>query len=628
AIGMADDAEILPGPIHLNNTVAGRAIAERQTQFVTELDDAAIVTPRLKSGQRPAGLISSPIWQGGRDYGVIEVYFTDLREIADNSQSMLAAFAHQTAIALHRADLYEQLEEHQRQLHSIVENAPVSIVFFDVNGVALSVNSAAARRYDADAAQMAGRPYSDFLYDLPDELFARALDGIPFHASHHIRSGAGAAQSVCDLSLVPVRDGNGVVSGVLLLSFDVTDLVNARQDADEARQAAEHALDQLKATQNQMVQMEKIRAIGELASGVAHDFNNALMAILGYTEMAEESLDSPDELAGHLSIIRTAAEDAKTTVRRLQEFAKQRARAHGEPVDVNAIVKDVIDLTRPRWRDGAQKEGRAYTVTMQVQPVPAILAEPSGMREVLVNLVYNALNAMPNGGDLVLSTQPYGDKHVEICVADTGIGMTPEVAARIFDPFFTTRGVEGTGLGLSVSWTIIQRFGGKIELDTAPGKGTRFMLRFPTIDAASSGQDAPRNGTAPERVDGKRALIVDDEPLVASVLTTILTRHGYRVVSAHSANAALGCLEDDEGDRFDVVLSDHGMPGTTGLELLAEIKRRRPDLPVVLLTGWGESILQVQITDVKPDAVLGKPINQADLIDAMAQVLRRAERGR
>jgi CheY-like chemotaxis protein/anti-sigma regulatory factor (Ser/Thr protein kinase) len=246
------------------------------------------------------------------------------------------------------------------------------------------------------------------------------------------------------------------------------------------------------------------------------------------------------------------------------------------------------------------------------------------MREVLVNLVYNALNAMPEGGDLMLSTRPYSDTQVEICVADTGVGMTPEVAARIFDPFFTTRGVEGTGLGLSVSWRIIQRFGGKIELDTAPGKGTRFMLRFPTADSAQSKQPAARNGTAPERGDGKRALVVDDEPMVASVLTTILARNGYRVVSAHSAKAALDCLQDDDGDRFDVVLSDHGMPGMTGLELLAEVKRRRPELPVVLLTGWGESILQVQITDVQPDAVLGKPINQADLVDAMAQVLRSA----
>src|SRR2546423_171588 len=128
-----------------------------------------------------------------------------------------------------------------------------------------------------------------------------------------------------------------------------------------------------------------------------------------------------------------------------------------------------------RWKDAAQKEGRVYDVSVELQQVPAIMAEPCGLREVLVNLVHNALNAMPGGGKLVLSTRPFGTDQVEMCVADDGIGMTPDVAARIFDPFFTTRGVEGTGLGLAVSWTIIQRFGGVIDVDTAPGCGTRFM---------------------------------------------------------------------------------------------------------------------------------------------------------
>jgi signal transduction histidine kinase/ActR/RegA family two-component response regulator len=429
---------------------------------------------------------------------------------------------------------------------------------------------------------------------------------------------------VCDLTLRPVRDGSGSVVGVLLLSFEVTELVKARQEADQARDSAEHALAQVQATQTQMVQMEKMRAIGELASGVAHDFNNALMAILGYTELAEESLDSPEELAEQLAIIRKSAEDASTTVERLQQFAKQRVTAHGKPTDVNAVVKDVVNMTKPRWKDAAQKEGRIYEVSFVPQPVPPIMAEESGLREVLVNLIHNALNAMPQGGKLTFSTRPCGDDHVEICVADSGIGMTPEVAARIFDPFFTTRGVEGMGLGLAVSWTIIQRYGGTIEVDSAPGRGTRFMLRFPVGDPDQIEAARPVAGV-PTRVTGARALVVDDEPFVASVLTTILTRHGYRVVAVHSAKAALECLDEEADDPFRVVRTDHGMPGLTGLQLVAEIKRRRPTLPVLLLTGWGESVLQTHIADVFPDAILGKPINQTDLVDAIGRVVKAAE---
>jgi CheY-like chemotaxis protein len=278
-------------------------------------------------------------------------------------------------------------------------------------------------------------------------------------------------------------------------------------------------------------------------------------------------------------------------------------------------------MTRPRWKDAAQKEGRVYEVRTVLEPVPPIMAETSGLREVLLNIIHNALNAMPGGGKLTLSTRPNGPDSVEICIEDTGVGMTPEVSARIFDPFFTTRGVEGTGLGLAVSWTIIQRYGGTVDVDSSPGKGTRFFLRFPVGEAETSDSEAAR--AAPERahVAGTRALVVDDEPFVASVLTTILTRHGYRVDAVHSALSALQCLDEEGDDPYRVVLTDHGMPGRTGLELVAEVKSRRPDLPVLLLTGWGESVLKTHVADVVPDAVLAKPINQADLVDAIARVL-------
>jgi len=610
-----------PG-LNLYNTVAGRAISHRKTYQVTNLPDSEVLVPTLDNRQAPIGLISSPIWQGGRDYGVVEVYFAEHREVPDNALSMLAAFADQAAIALHKSDLYDELAGQQRQLQSIVENAPVGIIYFDVDGRAVTANKAAANRYGVPVSDIVGQSFEQCLTDLPAGLLDQVRSGTHFHASHHVHKSANNEQIVCDLSLLPIRDKSGAVVGLLLLSFEVTELVKARQEADQARRSAEHLLAQVQATQLQMVQVEKMRAIGELASGVAHDFNNALMAILGYTELAEDSLDSPEDLAKQLAIIRKSAEDASATVERLQRFAKQKVKAHGELTDVNTIVEDVIDMTRPRWKDSAQREGRIYEVSADLHPVPPIIAEPSGLREVMVNLIHNALNAMPTGGKLVLSTYAYGTDQVEISIEDNGIGMSPEVAARVFDPFFTTRGVEGTGLGLAVSWTIVQRYGGFIELDTAPGKGARFMLRFPVADASQVElRQTPERLQTPH-VTGARALVVDDEPFVASVLMTILTRHGYEVVAVHSGKAALECLEEKGGAPFDVVLSDHGMPDLTGLQLVAEIKRLYPNLPVLLLTGWGESVLDTHIADVFPDAVLGKPINQLDLVDAIARVLK------
>jgi PAS domain S-box-containing protein len=622
AIGLEDEPSRDRSAMDLYNTVAGRAISQRKTHQVNNLYDSNVHVPTLDNGQAPYGLISSPIWQGGRDYGVVEVYFAEPRDVPDNAMAMLAAFADQTAVALHKSDLYDELAGQQRQLQSIVENAPVGIIYFDIDGTAVTANEAAASRYGVAVSDIVGQSFEQYLTDLPSGLLDQVRGGTPFHASHHVHTSPNNEQIVCDLSLRPIRDKSGTVVGLLLLSFEVTELVTARQEADQARRSAEHLLAQVQATQLQMVQVEKMRAIGELASGVAHDFNNALMAILGYTELAEESLDDPEELAKQLAIIRKAAEDASTTVERLQRFAKQRVKAHGELTDVNAIVQDVIDMTRPRWKDSAQREGRIYEVSANLHPVPPIIAEPSGLREVMVNLIHNALNAMPNGGKLMLSTQAAGTDQVEISIEDNGIGMSPEVAARVFDPFFTTRGVEGTGLGLAVSWTIVQRYGGFIELDTSPGQGARFMLRFPVATESNVELRQTTKRAPSPRVTGGRALVVDDEPFVASVLMTILTRHGYEVVAVHSGKAALECLAEKTDTPFDIVLTDHGMPDLTGLQLVAEVKRLYPDLPVLLLTGWGESVLDTHITDVFPDAVLGKPINQLDLVDAIARVLK------
>ncbi|HEV2473171.1 MAG TPA: ATP-binding protein, partial [Chthonomonadales bacterium] len=317
-----------------------------------------------------------------------------------------------------------------------------------------------------------------------------------------------------------------------------------------------------------------------------------------------------------------AADDASTTVQRLQRFARQRGSAVGEMSDINQIVQDVIEMTRPSWRDAAQREGRYIELRTDFGEVPRIMVEQSGLREVLVNMVYNALNAMPKGGEITISTRAVPPYHVEISVADNGVGMTPEVAARVFDPFFTTRGVEGTGLGLAVSWTIIQKHGGMITVDTSPGKGSRFVIRLPMRQAEAAGlpigpapaQEAPQQGSS--------ILVVDDEPFVAGVLDTILTRQGHRVQVAHSAEEALQILRGDA--RFDLVLTDHGMPGKNGLQLSKEVKSTWPGLPVVLLTGWGETLMQAYSEEPAPDAVIAKPINQSDLLEVIHRTLRDA----
>jgi CheY-like chemotaxis protein len=220
----------------------------------------------------------------------------------------------------------------------------------------------------------------------------------------------------------------------------------------------------------------------------------------------------------------------------------------------------------------------------------------------------------------------HSPQEIEIEVADSGVGMPPEVAERIFDPFFTTRGVEGSGLGLSVSWTIIQRHDGSITVNSTPGKGTSFVIRLPVGDVESA-QIATPAPTRHTPVSGVNVMVVDDEPIVASVLSSILSRQGYRVAIHYSADSALARLRE-EPHAWQVVLTDHGMPGKNGLQLVAEIKRLRPDLPVLLLTGWGETVLRTHVAETLPDVVLGKPINQSDLLTAVNSVLPITPMGR
>jgi signal transduction histidine kinase/ActR/RegA family two-component response regulator len=408
-----------------------------------------------------------------------------------------------------------------------------------------------------------------------------------------------------------------VMNERLLATMSRTAL-SAQREAEEARRSAVDALAELQATQRQMVQMEKMRAVGELASGVAHDFNNALMAILGYTELAEDDIDEPQTLASHLAIIKKAALDASSTVERLQSFARQRVANRGKLTDINAVVADVVELTRPRWRDAAQKEGRTYEVQTVLGPVPPIPCEPGGLREVLINMIHNALNAMPQGGKLTIGTRRLDTDRVGIEVTDTGMGMPPDVVSRIFDPFFTTRGVEGTGMGLAVSWTIIQRHGGSIDVESEPGRGTRFLVRLPIGGQADADVETVSVAPRPMQLPKANVLVVDDEPNVAGVLSNILSRHGFRVTAVNSAGEALARLSEE---TFHLVLTDHGMPGMTGLQLVAETKRLHPQLPVLLLTGWGESVLQTHVAETPPDAVLSKPINQIDLLNALQRVL-------
>jgi PAS domain S-box-containing protein len=268
----------------------------------------------------------------------------------------------------------------------------------------------------------------------------------------------------------------------LALESEISERRRAEIQLREANQRLQKALEELPATQKQMIQQERLRALGKLAGGVAHDFNNALIPILGYAEILIERSELLDDRAialNYLRLIRTAARDATTVVGRLREFYRQRDETEiFESVDLLEALTEAISMTQPRWHDEALAQGRHIMVEQEFRPVPMIACHGGEIREVVTNLIFNAVDALPQGGKIVVRAYSR-EQNAVFEVSDNGVGMTEEVRARCLEPFVTTKGERGTGLGLAVVYGIVQRHHGTIEIESKLGDGSLVRVSLP-----------------------------------------------------------------------------------------------------------------------------------------------------
>lgn len=379
------------------------------------------------------------------------------------------------------------------------------------------------------------------------------------------------------------------------------------------------AYDELRATQAQLVQSAKLNALGEMAGGVAHDFNNILAAILGRTQLLLQTVDDP-AIRRQLGVIEQAALDGAQTVRRVQEFTRVRQDERFETLDVNRVLYGVVELTRPAWEAGAKRRGVVVNVHLDLKATHTIAGAASELREVFTNMVLNAIDAMPVGGDLWITSHDESDS-VRVQVRDTGIGMDPDTRARVFDPFFTTKEVKGTGLGLSVAYGIVTRHRGQIDVQSAPNNGTVFTLSFP-IGAVPVELGPSADGPPPTSL---HALVVDDEESVMSVLAEMLRGMGHHVTSALGGPAAIEILRHEQ---FDVVFTDLGMPDVNGWDLASVVKARRPECAVVLVSGWGFQLEEDAAVSRGVDRVMAKPFSFGDVEAATRALFDTAGRRR
>jgi PAS domain S-box-containing protein len=584
AIGFGDDLAALSLP--LSEGLGAAAVATREPIVIADdaATDARVTNPVLRQFR---SLMAAPLVAAGTTIGLLQV--ARRSPMDSRADRLLRIIADRVAVAIE----HTRLEGEARELADVVRRIGEGVVVADTQDRVVFANRAFCEMVGASAERLIGAAWTDFLSTAQD---VPALLGQMRQPTFQgevllITSGGDPRPVYVTLSGIVRGDGAAQRLGVF---------------RDISR---EHEL------RFRVIREQKFRTLGSLAAGVAHNINNRLTPVLGWTEMLLERLAAgetiePGELSHALTVINQGASDSVGTVRRLQEYSRP-ARVKGpESVQLREVVEQLLALTRPQWDNEAARRGVRFEIDLRVDPAPPILAVASEIREALLNILENALAAMPNGGRLTIQVRGE-DSRALVAISDTGIGMSPEVQRLVFEPFFTTRGSSGgTGLGLSLAQEIVHRYGGTIALSSREGIGTTFTLSFPAVE-----MEAARSAIFLPVLEPMRILAVEDEPEVLDLVRAMLTHAGHSVIGAASGREALGLFGQD---GVDLVITDLGMSGMTGLALAEQLKAQRP-IPVVLMTGWAEDLDEASTSTV--DVVLAKPFTRERLFEAIARAV-------
>jgi PAS domain S-box-containing protein len=483
--------------------------------------------------------------------------------------------------------------EHQSLLTNILESARESIYAVDTQGRFKWCNSATLRGLGYKREDFIGRHLLEMVCDddreVVSQTLADALKGEPQTCEfrYFARDGKLRYTRVDQAPLVV----DGRTTGVLGIARDITEQKEERERAARA---------------------DKLRALGQLASGVAHDFNNSLAAILGRAQLLHRQTQDP-ALLRNVEIILTAAQDAAATVRRIQTFARKSSAKEFELVDVRSLLSDAIEITRTRWYNEARLRGLNYEVRLVAESELPANGSASELREVFVNLIVNAVDAMPQGGCLAIFCARADDR-LQLHFADTGGGMPEDVREKVFEPFFSTKGAHGTGLGLSVSYSIIERHGGSIRVESELGRGTTFTIELPATETPLT---MPEELICLPESTPLSILVVDDETSVRETLADMLTALHHKVALADSGKAAVEMIATT---NFDLVFTDLAMPEMDGWETARALRKHGRETAIVLVTGYGLGTVPPVGENGLIDAVIGKPFDFDQVTEVIARL--------
>ncbi len=510
------------------------------------------------------------------------------RPIDPRERELLEMLSDYLAVAIRNSRLYGQVTETKQSLEQLIRSAGDAIISVDGDDRIQGWNPAAERIFGFTTAAAIGRPLTAVLpeesYRVARATLSRERPSSAFEVTTKLEDGRRLNLAVT-LSSLTGREGN--LEGMLAIVRDTT----AQRELEA-----------------QMHQSEKLTALGQMAGGIAHDFNNLLQAILGYAQLMGKSPGNADIVRRGLDVIEKAATGGAETVRRIQKFARLRPEEAFVALDLNQVVRDSLAITRPRWEEKKVKSGLSLQLELELGSVPVVMGRPAELHEVVTNLVLNAIDAMPDGGTLRIRTHSESQRHVVLTVADTGVGMTEAVSKRIFDPFFTTKGDEGTGLGLSVSYSIVKRHGGEMQVETRPGGGTTFAITLPV--GVTTAHEPPQGMESLGDRKG-RILLVDNDPQVMTILGEMLIDAGHHVLPVASGAEAVRVFVPG---GFDLVMTNIGMAGMNGWEVAEHIRARDARVPVIFVTGWGlQEEDQARCRGLGVSALLFKPVRPPEL---------------
>jgi len=589
----------------ISRTIVGQLDPQRVTAAVTEqiraalgYDGVAVVAEAPTDLDNADDMVVACAIQDGQ--GLLGHLVIDnrpsRRAIDPRERELLEMLSEYLAIALRNSRLYGEIADTKRSLEQLIASAGDAIISVSPEDRIEGWNPAAERVFGLAAAQAIGRPITDLLPrgDYTDAR-RRLGEGTPMHGFETTATAGQPRPMELAVTLSALHGRHGGLEGLIAIVRDIT----AQREVEK-----------------QLRQSEKLTALGQLAGGIAHDFNNLLQAILGYAQLMKQNPRDIDFVSRSLNIVEAAAVDGSETVRRIQQFARLRPDEQFVGVDVNQIVHDAVAIVRPRWEEKIARDNRPLDLRLDLGTIETINGRPAALAELMTNLILNALDAMPDGGTLTVSTRSDPGRHITLTVTDTGVGMSETVRRRIFEPFFSTKGEGGSGLGLSMVYSIVRRHGGDIRVESEPARGATFTLTFPV---ASEPVGVEPEAALPRARRPARVLLVDDDPKVLGTLTEILRSVGHTVTAAASGATALTAYGPG---RFDVVLTNLGMAGMNGWEFAERLRRVDANITILFITGWGlrdEEHGRLKMLRIRK--CLFKPVRPAELDAAIQDAL-------